>query len=124
VSWTVRVRERAVMGEPTPGSGRFYAAVDTQGYCSLKPIGRGHGGARLIKAMVARAKELGADIRFLTTVRKILTANGHITGVDVEDKFGNTVHIDAKAVEVAEQAEIIPESEKSRRKSGNSQENQ
>ena len=94
-------RAGMMMGEPAPGSGRFYAAADTQGYCSLKPIGRGHGGARLIKAMVARARKLGVDIRFSTPGRKILTANGRITGVYAEDKFGNTVHVDVKAVVVA-----------------------
>jgi succinate dehydrogenase/fumarate reductase flavoprotein subunit len=32
-----------IMGEPAPGSGWFRAAVDTQGYCALKPVGRAMG---------------------------------------------------------------------------------
>lgn len=95
--------ERPVLmtGEPALGSGRFRAASDAQGYCSLKPIGKGHGGARLIKAMVAWAKELGVDVRFSTPGRKILMANNRINGVYAEDKAGNIVHVDARAVIVA-----------------------
>jgi phytoene dehydrogenase-like protein len=81
-------RAGMIMGEPAPGSGRFHAVMDTQGYCGLKPIGKGHGGARLIKAMVAKAKELGVDISFSTPGRRILKANGNITGVYAEDKTG------------------------------------
>ena len=87
--------------EPAPGAGRFQAAVDTEGYCSLKAIGRGHGGAQLIKAMVARARELGVDILFSTPGKKILRAGDRITGVYAETKTGNTVHVDARAVVIA-----------------------
>jgi fumarate reductase flavoprotein subunit len=87
--------------EPAPGAGRFQAAADTQGYCSLKAIGRGHGGAQLIKAMVARARELEVNILFSTQGKKILRAGDRVTGVYAETRAGNTVHVDAAAVVIA-----------------------
>jgi fumarate reductase flavoprotein subunit len=83
--------------EPAPEAGRFQA----MGYCSLKGIGRGHGGAKLIKGMVAKAKELGVDIFYATPGKKILTAGDRVTGVYAETKNGDTVHVDAKAVVIA-----------------------
>jgi fumarate reductase flavoprotein subunit len=87
--------------EPAPGAGRFQAAVDTQGYSSLKAKGRGHGGAQLIKTMVARANELGVDILFSTPGKKILKAGDRVTGVYAENKAGHIVHIDTGAVVIA-----------------------
>jgi fumarate reductase flavoprotein subunit len=88
-------------GTPAPGSGRYRAASDTQGYCGLKATGRGHGGAQLIKAMVARAGALGVDILFSTPAKRLLRAGNRITGVYAENKTGSTVHIDTKAVVIA-----------------------
>jgi fumarate reductase flavoprotein subunit len=87
--------------EPPPGSGGFLAARDTAGMCMLKPAGKGHGGALMIKAMVKKAGELGVDIRYSTPGKKILKVGNRITGVYAEDKSGNTVHVDAGAVVVA-----------------------
>jgi fumarate reductase flavoprotein subunit len=87
--------------EPAPGNGRSQAVVDIEGYCSLKAIGRGHGGAQLIKAMVARARELGVDILFSTPGKKILRAGDRTSGVYAETKTGSTVHIDARAMIIA-----------------------
>ena len=90
-----------IMGEAAPGSGWFRAAVDTQGYCALKPVGQGHGGAQLIKGMVARAGELGVEILYATPGKKVLTAGGLITGVYAEAKNGDTFHVEAGAVVIA-----------------------
>jgi fumarate reductase flavoprotein subunit len=90
-----------MMEEPAPGAGSFYSAAGTEGFCNLKAIGRGHGGAQLIKTMVARAKELGITILFSTPAKKILKVEGRITGVYAESKNGDTVHVDAKAVVIA-----------------------
>jgi fumarate reductase flavoprotein subunit len=89
------------MDEPESGNGSFLAVEYPEGYCSLKAIGRGHGGAQLIKAMVAKAKNLGIDILYSTPGKKILTAGNRVSGLYAEDKSGNTVHIDARAVVVA-----------------------
>jgi fumarate reductase flavoprotein subunit len=90
-----------IMGEPAPGSGRYRASFNAGGFLGLKGIGKGHGGARLIKGMVAKAKELGVDILFSTPGKKILMAGNHVTGVYAETKNGDTVHVDAKAVVIA-----------------------
>jgi fumarate reductase flavoprotein subunit len=88
-------------GEQPPGSGPFFAAMDATGMCMLKAVGQGHGGAQMIKAMVARAKQLGVEVRFSTPGKKILKVGDRIAGVYAEDKAGNTVHVDAKAVVIA-----------------------
>jgi fumarate reductase flavoprotein subunit len=86
---------------PAPGAGRFQAAVGTEGRCNLKAIGQGHGGAQLIKVMVARARELEVDILFSTPGKKILKTGDRVTGVYAERENGNTVHIDARVVVIA-----------------------
>ena len=93
--------QRPVMGETSPGAGRFLAAADTQGYCNLSAIGQGHGGAQLIKRMVARAKEMDITILFSTPCKKILRAGDRITGVYAETKNGNLVQVDAPVVVIA-----------------------
>ena len=94
-------RPPLMTGEPAPGAGRFQAAADTQGYCSLRAVGRGHGGAQLIKVLVARARELGIEIRFATPGKKILRAADRVTGVYAETKDGKTVHVDSRATIIA-----------------------
>lgn len=91
----------AMPGTPAPGSGRYRAACDTQGYCGLKERGRGHGGAQMIKTMVAKARALGVDILFSKPAKNLLKAGNRITGVYAENKTGSTVHIDAGAVVIA-----------------------
>jgi fumarate reductase flavoprotein subunit len=88
-------------GKPAPGTSRFITASDTQGYCGLKAMGRGHGGAPLIKAMVSKARVLGVDILFSTPAMRLLKAGGRITGVYAENKAGSTVHVNAKVVIIA-----------------------
>jgi fumarate reductase flavoprotein subunit len=93
--------QKPAIGETAPGAGRFQAAADAQGYCELKAIGRGHGGAQLIKAMVSRARDLGVNILFSTPARRILKAGDRITGLYAETKSGSRVHVDARAVVMA-----------------------
>jgi fumarate reductase flavoprotein subunit len=50
---------------------------------------------------MARAKELGGEAHLDTPAKKLLTANGRITGVLVLGKDGKEVHVDAKAVIIA-----------------------
>jgi fumarate reductase flavoprotein subunit len=92
---------RPMMGEPAPGSGRFQNDMSTQGYCSLKAIGRGHGGAQLIKTLVAKARKMGIEILFSTPGKKILIAGNRINGVYAETKNNNLVQVDARVVIVA-----------------------
>jgi fumarate reductase flavoprotein subunit len=67
----------------------------------LRGEGKGHGGATMVKTMVAKAKELGVDIRLATPAKKILKVGNRIVGVRAEDKSGKAIHVDAKAVVVA-----------------------
>jgi fumarate reductase flavoprotein subunit len=67
----------------------------------LKPRGKGHGGALLIRALVKKALEKGVAIYFSTPIKRILKDKGVITGVIAEDKSGKSVQVDAKAVIVA-----------------------
>jgi fumarate reductase flavoprotein subunit len=88
-------------GDPEPGSGMSMPGLGTEGYCSLKAAGQGHGGAQLIKTLVAKARVMGIDILYSTPGKKILTAGNRVSGIYAEDKNGNTVHFDAKAVVIA-----------------------
>ena len=85
-------------GQYTAGWPKGYAIVDV--YLMI-PRGRGHGGAQMILKMVARAKELGVEILLATPAKKILKTGERISGVVAEDKAGNQVQVDAKAVIVA-----------------------
>jgi fumarate reductase flavoprotein subunit len=67
----------------------------------VKPRGSGHGGSAMIGTLMARAKEKGIDVRLGAPVRKILKESGRISGVIAEDKSGNTIQVDARAVVVA-----------------------
>jgi fumarate reductase flavoprotein subunit len=88
------------MEEDDPKTPRPAAPV-AQGYCSLKAIGRGHGGAQLIKTMISRAKALGVEIFYSTPGKKILMAGGKVSGLYAESPTGETVHIEAGAVVIA-----------------------
>jgi fumarate reductase flavoprotein subunit len=87
------------MGKPVPTG--FPAGFRIGDMYGLPAQGRGHGGAVMIRQMVAKAKELGVAVRLATPARKILKVGNRITGVRGEDSSGNTVHIDAQAVVVA-----------------------
>jgi fumarate reductase flavoprotein subunit len=93
--------QRPMTGETVPGTGRLQAAADTQGYCGLKAIGRGHGGAQLIKTMATKARQMGIDILFSTPGKKILKAGNRITGVYAETINGSLVQVHAGVVIVA-----------------------
>ena len=97
----VQDRGPIMLGEPAPGAGRFHSAADAEGFCSLKAIGRGHGGSQLIKALVARARQLNIEILFSTAARKILKAGDRVSGIYAESSNGNTLHVDAGAVVIA-----------------------
>ena len=51
--------------------------------------------------LIARAKELGVEIRMESPVKKIVMEGDRVAGVIAEDKEGNTVDVSAKAVVVA-----------------------
>lgn len=55
----------------------------------------------MYKIMTERAQELEIDILLETPARKILKENGRITGVIAEDKFGEAIQVNARAVIVA-----------------------
>jgi fumarate reductase flavoprotein subunit len=56
---------------------------------------------RMTKALIARAKELGVEMRMGTPVKKITMDGGQVAGVVAEDKNGNRIEVAAKAVVVA-----------------------
>lgn len=67
----------------------------------LKAEGQGHGGASMVKTLVARAKENGADIRLSTPAEKLILEKGRIAGVIAKDKDGKPIQVNAKAVIIA-----------------------
>lgn len=67
----------------------------------IKRRGQGHGGATLVKVLVAKAKEKGVVIRLATPVKKIVKDEDRIGGVVVEEKSGEPIQINAKAVIIA-----------------------
>lgn len=100
------------MGQEIPGFGGFPPGYNIVDMYFLKAEGRGHGGAVMIRRMVEKAKEIGVDIRLATPAKKIVKVGKRITGVYAEDKSGNTVDIETKAVILAtagfnENAEMI-----------------
>ena len=58
-------------------------------------------GAAMVKALVAKAKQKGVEIRLETPVKKIFKDGDQIGGVIVEDKSGKTMQVNAKAVIIA-----------------------
>jgi fumarate reductase flavoprotein subunit len=54
--------------------------------------------AAMMNAIAERVRELGVEIIFETPVKKIIKEKGRITGVVAEDKSGNQVRANAKAV--------------------------
>ncbi len=90
----------------TMGKQRGYGVGFPNGYYIhdvhfLPGRGFGHGGALLIRHFVKKAEELGVDIRLGTPVKKIRKDGERVCGVIAEDKAGNQVKVDAKAVVVA-----------------------
>jgi fumarate reductase flavoprotein subunit len=59
------------------------------------------GGAALLKVLVEKLKEKGAEIRLETPVKKLFMNGDRIGGVIVEDKSGKTMQVTAKAVIIA-----------------------
>ncbi len=60
-------------------------------------IGRGSG-AMITKVLRERADELGVEFYMETPVKKIIKDGDHITGIIAEDKNGETIQANAKAV--------------------------
>lgn len=60
-----------------------------------------HGGAKMIRCMIARAKELGVDIRNCTFTKSLIKINDTVVGVLAENKAGIEFEIHAKAVILA-----------------------
>ncbi len=63
-----------------------------------------HEGGRIInmtKALIARAGELGVEIRMATPVKKLLMEGDQVAGVMAEDQAGNPIEVSAKAVVMA-----------------------
>jgi fumarate reductase flavoprotein subunit len=89
------------LGNPPGDAGGFPKGFAIGDHYFLKGEGKGHGGAVMIRKLVTSAKELGIDVRMSTPGRKILKAGGRITGIYAEDKDGNPLHIETKAVVVA-----------------------
>jgi fumarate reductase flavoprotein subunit len=89
------------MGEEMGERGGFPRGYNINDTYFLKAEGKGHGGSVMIKKLVARAKDLGVDVRMSTPGKKILKVGNRIAGVHAEDKAGNLIHIDADAVIVA-----------------------
>lgn len=58
-------------------------------------------GSLMMKVLTKKAMELGAEIYLKTPARKIMKKNGTITGLLAEDRSGESIHVDAKAVIVA-----------------------
>ncbi len=90
----------------TMGKQRGYGVGFPNGYYIhdvyfLPGRGLGHGGALLIQHFIKKAEELGVDVRLGTPVKKILKEGAKVTGLMAEDKAGNQVRVDAKAVIVA-----------------------
>jgi len=57
--------------------------------------------ATMMKALTDRAKELGAQILFQTSVKKLVKEKGRIVGLMAEDKDEETIKVNAKAVIIA-----------------------
>ncbi|MBT8338482.1 MAG: FAD-dependent oxidoreductase [Desulfatitalea sp.] len=90
----------------TMGKQRGYGVGFPNGYFIhdvyfLPPRGKGHGGAMLIRHLVKRAEDLGVDIRLAMPAKKIIKEGDKISGVIAEDKTGNQVRVEARAVIVA-----------------------
>jgi fumarate reductase flavoprotein subunit len=66
-----------------------------------KGIGRGHGGAVIIKLLMDAARQKGVEIYFGTPVTKIIKTNNQVKGVIAKDKSGSIFQVDAKAVIIA-----------------------
>ena len=67
----------------------------------LKAEGRGHGGRSMINTLVQRAEEMGVEIYVSTPVKDLIKEGDGVTGVIAEDKSGNSIKANAKAVIIA-----------------------
>jgi fumarate reductase flavoprotein subunit len=56
------------------------------------------GGSKMIKTITDRAKELGVNIFLQTPAKKVIKKGDKITGVAAEDKSGESIQANAKAV--------------------------
>ena len=66
-----------------------------------KSIGKGHGGAVIIKLLMNRARQEGAEIYLGTPVTEIIKSGNRVKGVIAKDKSGTIFQVDTKAVIVA-----------------------
>ena len=97
----VRSMSLEEMGEKMSERGGFPRGYNFRDTHFLKAEGKGHGGAVMIRKLIAKAKELGVDVRMSTPGKRILKVGNRVAGVYGEDKEGRLLHIDARAVVVA-----------------------
>jgi fumarate reductase flavoprotein subunit len=66
-----------------------------------RPTGGAAVGAHLVEVLNKKAKEVGVDIRLQTKAVELISEDGKVTGIKVEDAKGNEYAIKAKAVVIA-----------------------
>jgi fumarate reductase flavoprotein subunit len=83
----------------------FYAHPDSRICAHIVKRATGHarnrGFATMMKIMRDRAEEKGIEIRFSTPVKKVIRDGDRVVGVMAEEKSGETIRVDAKAVIMA-----------------------
>jgi fumarate reductase flavoprotein subunit len=92
------------MGVPFWGAGKYFPESEATWhkvlpYNSTEPVPGG--GAVMCDIMKKRAEELGAVFYMETPVKRLITEDGNVTGLEAESKSGETYHVKAKAVLVA-----------------------
>ncbi|WP_461204963.1 flavocytochrome c [Clostridium sp. DL1XJH146] len=66
-----------------------------------RPTGGAAVGNHIVEVLSAKAEDLGIEIRLETKAVDIISADGKVTGIKVEDAKGNEYAINAKAVVIA-----------------------
>jgi len=86
------------MGEKRGYCGGFPNGFNIGDYYFLKPIGKGHGAAVIIKKACDSFKRLGGEIVFNCGVKKLIKDGDTVTGAIGECKDGSKIRFNAKAI--------------------------
>lgn len=86
------------IGERRGYCGGFPDGFNIGDYYFLKPIGKGHGAAVIVKKACDKFKKLGGEIVFNCTVKSLLKDGNKITGAIGECKDGSEIKFNTKAV--------------------------
>ncbi len=89
------------LGNINAYTGGFPKGMNLGDYYLLKPRGKGHGAALICLKAAQKIEKLGGKIYYNSALKNLVVEDGSVVGAIVEEKGGESIKVECKAVIVA-----------------------